>query len=371
MKTGIGYSIKRAAAMLAAVCMLGSAAGCGSTSGGGDTAPNNDTAAQTAQTESGGDAEGETAEADSKITYPVTVKVGYSTNEEDPRGVVLKKFKETVEKETNGDVIIEIHPSGELGSDSDLIKGLIDGSVDMTVSSAGNYAAYATKIGVSALPFLFSDFESAWKFLDSSTMRNIEPDLEEYNIHVLSYFDNGFRCVTTSANVGPVKSVEDMNGLNIRTPDNQIVMETMSALKANPRSYPFADLKAALEDGTFDAQENPIPVIYNNKLYDVQKYLSITNHSYDAMPLTIRNDLWNDLKPEYQDTILAAAKTASYENRSLVKEQTQEFVSKLEEAGMEVNYPDLEPFKEATSRVIDFFADTYGQELIDEVKKNV
>ena len=106
--------------------------------------------------------------------------------------------------------------------------------------------------------------------------------------------------MTTSENIGAIEKVSDMEGLNIRTPENQIVMETMSSLKANPKSYPFAELKDALADGTFDAQENPIPVIYNNKLYEVQKYLSVTNHSYDAMPLTIRSDIWNSLSDEYR-----------------------------------------------------------------------
>ncbi|MBQ5417551.1 MAG: TRAP transporter substrate-binding protein [Oscillospiraceae bacterium] len=350
---------KTAAAALS-LCILTALTGCGGSSSPAQTAPFTESPAETSAAETEAKAP--------EITYPVTIRAGYSTNEDDPRGVVLKKFKETVEKETDGNVLVEIHPSGELGSDAELISGLIYGSVDMTVSSAGNYAAYATKIGVSALPFLFSDFESAWAFIDSDTMKSIEPDLEQFNIHVLSCFDNGFRCVTTSEKTGPVKSVEDMKGLNIRTPENQIVMETMSALSANPKSFPFADLKPALADGTFDAQENPIPVIYNNKLYEVQKYLSITNHSYDAMPLTIRNDLWQSLKPEYRDIIESAAKTAATEDRELVKKQTEDFVSMLEEAGMEVVYPDLAPFKEATSGVIDFFSDIYGHELIEKVK---
>lgn len=300
-------------------------------------------------------------------TAPVTIIVGYSTGDTDPRGIALAKMKQTVEEKTGGGVIMEIHPSGELGSDADLISGLIGGSVDMTVSSAGNYAKYATRMGVSALPFLFSDFESAWSFVDSPTMSVIAEELEPFNIHVLAYFDNGFRCVTTSDKA--INSPSDMKGLNIRTPENQIVMETMSALGASPQSFPFAQLKDALKDGTFDAQENPIPVIYNNKLYEVQKYLSITNHSYDAMPLTIRSDLWNSLRPEYRDIIEEAAKTAQNDNRIMVKQQTEELVEKLKsEGGMEVNSPDLTPFKEATTGVIDVFADIYGDELIAEVK---
>ena len=307
------------------------------------------------------------AETELPLQYPLVLKAGYSTNADDPRGIAFEDMKKEIEKKTHGDIIIDIHPSGELGSDSELIAGLISGNVDMTVSSAGNYAQYATRIGVSSLPFLFADFESAWRFIDSDEIRSINNDLEEYNIHVLAYFDNGFRCVTTTDI--PVETTDDMLGLNIRTPENQIVMETMSELGANPKGYPFANLKSALADGTFDAQENPIPVIYNNKLYEVQHYLSVTNHSYDAMPLTMRSDIWNKLPDNYKEIINNAAKKAETENRQLVKKQTEEYVALLEQAGMKVNYPDLEPFRQKTMGVQDVFSGLYGEELLDYLKK--
>ncbi len=309
-------------------------------------------------------------EIQAKVEYPLTIRVGYSTGEDDPRGVALKSFCDTVTEKTGGDIVFEVHPSGELGSDSELINGMIEKTVDMTVSSAGNYALYATKIGVSALPFLFDDFQSAWAFIDSDEMHSMNAELESYNMHVLAYFDNGFRCVTTSENIGAVEKASDMNGLNIRTPENQIVMETMSELGANPRSYPFAELKQALIDGVFDAQENPIPVIYNNGLYEVQKYLSVTNHSYDAMPLTIRQDIWEQLTPEYQQIIADAAEQAQELDRTLVKQQTEDCVKELEAKGMVVVYPDLAPFRSATTGVMDMFRTVYGEELIDYVTNN-
>ncbi|MBE6875384.1 MAG: TRAP transporter substrate-binding protein [Ruminococcus sp.] len=313
----------------------------------------------------------ETQTVKSEISYPLTIRAGYSTAPDDPRGIALESFQKTVEAQTDGNILIALYPSGELGSDSELIEQMITGNVDMTVSSAGNYALYATRVGISALPFLFENFESAWEFIDSPLMQELSSDLESYNMHVLTYFDNGFRCVTTSEKVGAVNSVEDMKGLNIRTPENQIVMETMSALSANPKSYPFAELKQALADGTFDAQENPIPVIYNNKLYEVQKYLSVTNHSYDAMPLTIRQDIWENLTPEYQEIISSAAKDAGAQNRTLVKQQTADFVKKLEDAGMEIVYPDLKPFQEATSGVKEMFSAVYGQDLLDYLENEI
>ncbi len=304
--------------------------------------------------------------AESEAAQKATISLGFSTNISDPRGVASVLFKEEVEKNSDGRIHIEIHPDGELGSDSELIKGVIDGSVDMTVSSAGNFAIYATKLGISALPFLFSDFDEAWRFMDGDLVAEVNKTLEEYGIVVLSHFDNGFRCVTTTNR--PVKSVADMKGLNIRTPENQIVMETMSALGANPKPYAFTELKKALKDGLFDSQENPIPIIYNNKFWEVQNYLSVTNHSYDAMPLVIRKDLWDMFSDADKKIIRDAAIKAQELDRNLVKEQTDSYVSKLKEAGMKINTPDLKEFEKATAGVMDVFTTIYGEDTLKRLR---
>jgi len=294
-----------------------------------------------------------------------TISLGFSTNLEDPRGVASLLFKEEVEKNSEGRIKINVHPNGELGSDSELIEGVISGRVDMTVSSAGNFAVYATKLGISAMPFLFTNFDDAWAFMDGELVAEVNKTLEEFGIVVLSHYDNGFRCVTTTNR--PVNSVADMQGLNIRTPPNQIVMETMSSLGATPKPYAFNQLKQALRDGLFDSQENPIPVIYNSKLYEEQKFLSITNHSYDAMPLVIRKDLWKEFSQSDKDLIIAAAKKAQDLDRKLVKEQTESYVSKLKEAGMTITQPDLKNFQKATAGVMNVFTDIYGEELLKKL----
>jgi len=295
-----------------------------------------------------------------------TIKLGYSTNSSDPRGVASKLFKEEVEKNSKGNIKVEIYDSAKLGSDTQLIEGVINGTVDMTVSSAGNFGVYATSIGVSALPFLFTDFNKAWKFMDSQIIADVNKELEATNIVVLAHYDNGFRCVTTTNK--PVNKVADMKGLHIRTPANQIVMETMMALGAKPEPLDFGKLPAALKAGQFDSQENPIPVIYNNKLYEVQKYLSVTNHSYDAMPLVIRKDLWKKFSAADQKIIKDAALKAQKLNRSIVKEQTESLVKDLKAKGMTVTTPNLKEFATATQSVLDMFSDVYGKDLMNKVK---
>lgn len=346
------------------LCLL--LTGCSSMSGGNSLGNEDATVSVNGSKDKEGDRkEKKNGEEDSAITWPLVIKAGYSTSRDDPRGIALESMKEKVESETGGRILIEIHPDGELGSDNQLIEGLYKREVDMTVSSAGNYALYAPRIGVSALPFLFDDFESAWAFIDSDTMHDLCGDLEPYNMHVLAFFDNGFRCVTTKDR--KVESAKDMKDLNIRTPDNQIVMETMSELGARPRSYPFSELKEALTAGVFDAQENPIPVIYNSSLYEVQKYLSITNHSYDAMPLTIRQDIWDRLPSEYQGILETAALEAQTTDREMVARQTEDYVYLLKKKGMVITRPDLREFASATEGVLDVFSNVYGKELTETI----
>ena len=157
-----------------------------------------------------------------------------------------------------------------------------------------------------------------------------------------------------------------MKGMLIRTPENPVIMATMTALGANPQPLAFSELYQALQQGTYDAQENPIPVIYNNKLYEVQKYLSVTNHIYSGMCFTIAESVWQKLTPEQQEIIAAAAVSSAELDRTLNKEQTDSLVANLEAEGVTINYPALDAFAEATASVLTDNAETYG-DLIDQL----
>ena len=303
-----------------------------------------------------------------KTTSEIVLKAGFSTGASDPRVIATELFKSEVEEATDGRIKIEIYPDSQLGADSDLIKGVVNGTVDITASSAGNFASYEPNVGISAFPFLFDNFEDAWNFVDGNIETKAEEGLGDYNIKVLGHYDNGFRCVTTSDNVGPINSVSDMDGLIIRTPENQIVMQTMLLLGATPKVLPFNELYDALKTGQFEAQENPIPVIYNNNLYEVQSNLAITNHSYDVMLFVIRDDIWQKLSDEDKEIITNAAMKAQELDRPLISEQTDEYIAKLSEEGMNITYPDLAEFRAATSDAVNLFRDSYDADLLKLIR---
>ncbi|MBO6093016.1 MAG: TRAP transporter substrate-binding protein, partial [Oscillospiraceae bacterium] len=157
---------------------------------------------------------------------------------------------------------------------------------------------------------------------------------------------------------------DDMKGMLIRTPENQVIMATMSALGANPQPLAFSELYQALQQKTYDAQENPIPVIYNNKLYEVQEYLSVTNHIYSGMCFAIAESVWQKLTPEQQEIVAAAALASGAYDRQMNRQQTDDLVANLTEAGMKINYPDLAPFSAASKSVIEENALGISEDLL-------
>lgn len=330
--------MKKFFALLLALAMVLSLAACGAKEGGDDVSAENP---------------------------QITLKLGISTNETDPRTVAAQQFKEEVESKTNGSVTVEIYTSGQLGGDAQLIEALAldSGTVDIIITDASNFATYEPTMGISALPFQFADFEMAWAFMDSDIEVAAEEKMIDQNMRVLAHYDNGFRCVTTGSK--EITSPDDMKGLLIRTPENPVIMATMSAMGANPQPLAFSDLYQALNQGTYDAQENPVPVIFNNNLYEVQSYLSITNHIYSGMCFTIAESTWQKMSASQQDIIAAAATASAETNRQMNKQQTEDYLSKLEEAGMTITQPDLAPFQETTAGVAESYRDTYGEMLDD------
>ena len=295
----------------------------------------------------------------------IVLKIGVSTADTDPRNIAANDFAKEIEEKTNGAVKAEVYPSGQLGGDGQLVESLAvnDGTVDIVITDASNFGTIVPDMNISGLPFLFKDFDAAFAFMDGEIEAAAEAELLELtDVHVLTHYSNGFRCVTNSK--GPVESPADMKGMLIRTPENQVIMATMSALGANPQPLAFSELYQALQQKTYDAQENPIPVIYNNKLYEVQDFLSVTNHIYSGMCFAIAESTWNKLTAEQQEIVAAAAQASGDYDREMNRQQTEDLVANLEAEGMKINYPELAPFSAAAQSVIEENALGISEDLL-------
>ena len=335
--------MKKVLALVLALVMVFALAACGSSAPAATSAP----AEQAAPAEEAAPAEAAPAHD------PIVLKIGVSTAETDPRNIAAKQFADEIAEKTGGLVTAEVYPAGQLGADGELVNSMaIDaGTADIVITDASNFGTVIADMNISGLPFLFANFEEAWAFMDGPVEAAAEEELLAVGIRVLTHYDNGFRCVTNSN--GPIETPDDMKGMKIRTPENQVIMATMEALGANPEPFPFSDLINALRTGQFKAQENPIPVIYNNSLYEVQEFLSVTNHIYSGLCFAIAESTWQKLTAEEQEIVKAAADASGTWERETIKAQTDDLVSSLEEKGMKINYPDLAPFKEATKSVIE------------------
>ncbi len=294
----------------------------------------------------------------------IVLKIGVSTAETDPRNIAAQAFADEIAEKTNGAVKAEVYPAGQLGGDGQLVESMVldSGTVDIVITDASNFGTVVADMNISGLPFLFADFDEAFAFMESDVEAAAEAQLLDLGIRVLTHYSNGFRCVTNSK--GPVESPADMKGMLIRTPENQVIMATMSALGANPQPLAFSELYQALQQKTYDAQENPIPIIYNNKLYEVQEYLSVTNHIYSGLCFAIAESTWNKLTPEQQEIVTAAAVASGESQCEVIRNQTNELVANLEAEGMKVNFPDLAPFVEATQSVIEENALGISEDLL-------
>ena len=316
----------------------------------------------------------------------IVLKIGVSTADTDPRNIAANDFAKEIEEKTNGAVKAEVYPSGQLGGDGQLVESLAvnDGTVDIVITDASNFGTIVPDMNISGLPFLFADFDAAFAFMEGDIEAAAEAELLELtDVHVLTHYSNGFRCVTNSK--GPVETPDDMKGMLIRTPENQVIMATMSddmkgmlirtpenqvimatmsALGANPQPLAFSELYQALQQKTYDAQENPIPIIYNNKLFEVQEFLSVTNHIYSGLCFAISGSAWDSLTAEQQEIVTAAAKASGEWQSETIRQQTDDLVANLEEEGMKVNFPELAPFAEATKSVIEENALGISEDLL-------
>lgn len=301
------------------------------------------------------------------------IRAGIGLNDQHPQYLGLVRFKEIVEKETNGAIKVETYHSGQLGDDRTMMEALQLGTQEMTSPSTAPIANFVPEFSVFDIPFLFPNEEVADKvLLEGPIGQELLDKLPAQGMIGLAYWENGFRDLTND--VREVKTAADFKDLKIRTMENQLHLAAFKALGANPTPMAFSELFTAMQQGTVDGQENPVATIYLQKFNEVQKYLSLTHHVYSPFVLLLSKKFWDESTPEQQEIMKKAAKEAGDYERQLVREANKKYVEDLKAAGMVVTEPteaDRAAMKEITDAVLPQFADKIGKETIDKVRKAV
>lgn len=293
------------------------------------------------------------------------LKLGHIASEDKPYAQAAVKFAELVNEKTNGAVEIQVFSNSQLGNQRDLVEGLTYGTLDLTMTSTAVLANFLPQMAVFDLPFLFRDIPHTYKALDTIGME-MNKGLEARQLKVLGFYENGVRHLTN--NVRPVTKPEDMKGLKIRVMEQPVYIEMMKALGANPTPMAFGELYTALQQGTVDGQENPVSHIWTSRFFEVQKYISLTGHTYSAEPLVISMITWNKLPKEYQDAIVESSNEALEWHRMQVVEIDKQFWQNIKDSGKsEIIEVDKKPFQEATAGVWRLFEEQIGKDTIDRI----
>jgi tripartite ATP-independent transporter DctP family solute receptor len=296
---------------------------------------------------------------------PVVLKLGHAVAPEHPYHLGAVKFSELVAQRTGNKVKIDVYPSTQLGNERDMVEGLQLGTIDLVVTSTGPLGGFVPKMFVVDLPFLFRDREHAYKVLDGPNGRDLLDAFSAKGIKGLAFWENGFRQITN--NVRPIEKPEDLKGIKIRTMENKVHLASFKAFGASPTPMAWSEVYTALQQKTIDAQENPIAIIYHQKIFEVQKYLTLTGHFYSPTPLLMSLKAFDSLPRDIQKIMLdTAIECATYE-RNLLRDSEAKQIAEIKAKGMQVTTPNKKPFQDAAAPVYKEFEAQFGKETIDKI----
>ncbi len=266
---------------------------------------------------------------------PRLIRFGYGLNEASNQGRAAKVFAEAVDKASGGKMKVRAIGAAALGPDTQMQQALIGGAQEMMVGSTATLVGITKEMALWDTPFLFSNANEADALLDGPIGDKIKAKLQDKGLVGLAYWENGFRNLTNSKR--PVNKMEDLSGIKLRVMQNNVYLTSFNTLGANAIPMSFAELFGALETNTVDGQENPYNTILSSKFYEVQKYLTVTNHVYSPWIVLVSKKYWDGLSKDEQKVLNDAAKLSRDFERKDTREEASKAVADLKAKGMQVN----------------------------------
>ena len=284
-------------------------------------------------------------------------------------------FAEKVAEYTDGRYEVQIFPSGSLANDPKAIELLQLGGIDFTVSATGSYATHMPTLNLTAMPFLVDTYEQGWELYDNSEWLQGEfAKLPEKGFRVLSTWEAGFRSFTTNE---PLNSPEDAKSMKMRVFPNDMIRWSMEAIGFQTVVMPITDVYISIQQGIVNGQENPVGVIYNNGLHQLQKYMTLDGHVYAADFIVVSDEFFQTLTAPQQEVVTRAAIVAGNMGRSIQQWTTAQGVLSVQDEGMQVYSPTAEELamfaEKAQPAVVEFLRGELGENAIwiDELQSAV
>jgi C4-dicarboxylate-binding protein DctP len=302
---------------------------------------------------------------------PLVIKFSHVVAKDTPKGKAAEKFKELAESATKGRVKIEIYPNSTLYKDKEELEALQLGAVQMLAPSLAKFGPLGMKeFELFDLPYIFSDKEALARVTDGPIGRDLLKKLEGKGIQGLAYWDNGFKMMSSNR---PMHVPADMKGLKMRIQASKVLDEQMRSLGANPQVMAFSEVYQALQTGVVDGAENPPSNLYTQKMHEVQKHLTATNHGYIGYAVIVNKKFWDKLPADVRGQLEGAMKEASKYGNTIAQQENDQALEAVKKSGKTTLYIPTEKekteWRNALLPVQKKMEERIGKELISAVNK--
>jgi tripartite ATP-independent transporter DctP family solute receptor len=295
----------------------------------------------------------------------VKAKLGQAMPDSHPQSIATKKFADLASTYTNGNVKIQTYSSGVLGSDEKQLQATQSGTQEFYIGTLAPLSTRVKEVQVWDLPFMFQNEREVYALLDGPSSKKIFEKIEPSGLVGLTWTGMGFRNLSNSKH--PVTKLEDVSGLKVRVMANPVALDTWKTIGANAVPMAFAEVFPALEIKALDGQENPLLHMYANKMQEVQKYISVTNHVYTPSALVVSKKFWDKLSPADQAGVRKAAVEAGLYQRKLLDEGNADVVAKFKDVGVTVSPmppAELARIQEKVKPVVAKFSPLIGDDFV-------
>jgi tripartite ATP-independent transporter DctP family solute receptor len=301
-----------------------------------------------------------------------TLRLGHGIAEEHPLGQGALQFARILEQKSGGKLAMKVYAATQLGSETQMVAAVRGGVQDIAITSTAPVATLIKEYLLFDLPFLLQSDKEADALLDGPVGSKLLALALPRNMVGLCYWENGFRQVTNSKR--EVKGLADLSGLKLRVMQNPLYIDAFKALGTNAIPMPFTELYTAMESHAIDAEENPIAIIHSNKFYEVQKYVTLTNHAYAPYVVLLAKSTWDKLAAPEREALRASCLEARDWQRNLSRRMTAELTDKLRKEGMTVTPlapAEVQKMRDRLKPVTDRYTAEIGPELVAQAQQEL
>lgn len=295
----------------------------------------------------------------------MVLKLGHSLDTAHPVHIAMEFMKKRLEELSGGSVTIDIYPSSVLGSETQCIEQLQNGSLAMTKTSAAAMENFIPAMSVYGLPYVFRDENHFWNVLNGGIGKKLLQQGEDKFLRGLCYYDAGSRNFYTKST--PVRTPDDLKGLKIRVMPSKTAIDMVKAMGASPTPIAWGELYSALAQGTVDGAENNPPSFTSNKHYEVCKHFTLDGHTRIPDILLISSKVWNKLDPQVREWVQQAADESSIYQRKLWQEKTTEALEQAKAEGVTVYDIDTSLFAAKVAPMLAEVENPEVKELLKEI----